>query len=195
MVALVAIPLIAGCGVSGETVGRAAGLIEISGPYQSEPYRAFDQAVVSTIDEECAATNPGGRLELVLVDGRGGGKVLLLYDAPNGDSAECFARVDRNGNAFVDSTSSANDGGAAHAGPLEVQPLSGSSNGGADAWSYIHGRVGADIARVAIALPDGQQITASTGGGRFAAWWPDDAMSVRVLGYDAAGNEVYNQPF
>ena len=46
-----------------------------------------------------------------------------------------------------------------------------------------------------IDLADGTTITASLGGGRFAAWWPGVAEPRRIRGFDSAGNEVANQPY
>jgi hypothetical protein len=187
--------LLCGCGDSTESIVPAARVAELSGPYLAEPYRAFDQALLARVDEECAASNPGDRLELVLVDGRGGGRLLLVYDGANGASAECFTTIETNGDVFLESTGTSSDGGANLPGPLEVRPMSGGSSSGPNAWSYLHGRVGSDISRIELELPNGDRITASSSGGRFAGWWPGEQMSVRILGYDAAGNQVYDEPF
>ena len=187
--------LLCGCGDSAESIVPAARAAELSGPYLAEPYRAFDQALLSMVDEECAASNPDNPLELVLVDGRGGGRLLLVYDGPNGASAECFATIDATGNVVVESSGTSSDGGANLPGPLEVRAMSGGSSSGPNAWSYLHGRVGSDISRIVMELPNGDRITASSSGGRFAGWWPGEQMSARILGYDAAGNQVYDEPF
>ena len=44
-------------------------------------------------------------------------------------------------------------------------------------------------------LADGNRVTASVGGGRFAAWWPGEAQPTRILGFDRAGIQVANQPY
>ena len=46
-----------------------------------------------------------------------------------------------------------------------------------------------------IALTDGTNITASVGGGRFAAWWPGEAQPNRIRGFDRAGRQVADEPY
>ena len=46
-----------------------------------------------------------------------------------------------------------------------------------------------------IDLADGTNITASVGGGRFAAWWPGEVVATRIRGFDRAGNQVANEPY
>ena len=79
-------------------------------------------------------------------------------------------------------------------GPLEIAASSGGSASGEDSWSYLHGNVGSEIGGVVIALADGTNITASLGGGRFAAWWPGEVVATRIRGFDRAGNQVANEP-
>jgi len=194
-IAFTAAVLIAGCGESAESSLPVAGVTEINGPYQAEPYRAFDQAMVRRLEDECAGSIGDERLELVLADGRGGGRVLLVYGGPEGTSAECLGTVDAEGDVFVESTGTADSGGADLPGALDVRPQSGGSASGLTSYSYLRGVAGSDIGRVVIELADGTAITASTGGGNFAAWWPGEAEPKRILGYDASGNEVANEPY
>ena len=193
--AFVAAVLVAGCGESAESSLPVAGVAEIAGPYQAEPYRAFDQAMVQKLEDECAASVADGRLELVLADGRGGGRVLLVYGGPDNTSGECFASIDANGAVLIEGSSTASSSGADLPGALEVRPRSGGSSSGQGAYGYLSGVAGADIGRVVIELGDGTAITASTGGGNFAAWWPGEAQPKRILGYDASGTEVANEPY
>jgi hypothetical protein len=186
--------LLVGCGETCESELAVAGATELAGPYLAEPYRAFDHAILGKVEDECAALNADERLELVLADGRGGGRLLLVYDGPNKSSAECVATIEANGNVLAEGSGSSS-GGQDLPGPREVRPMSGGSSGAPNAWSYLHGVVGSGIARVVIELPNGERITASSSGGRFAAWWPTQDMSVRILGYDSAGNQVVDEPF
>src|SRR5262245_3436344 len=138
--------------------------------------------------------NSDPSLELVLADGRGGGRLLLVYNGANGASAECVATIESNGNV-VGEGSGSSSGGQDVPGPLEIRPMSGGSSGGPGAWSNLHGQVGSEISRVVLELGDGTHITASLSDGRFAAWWPGEQREVRFLGYDASGTEVVNQPY
>jgi hypothetical protein len=187
--------LVAGCGESAESSMPVAGVTEIAGPYQAQPYRAFDQALVQKLEDECATSVADGRLELVLADGRGGGRVLLVYGGPDNMSGECFASIDANGAVLVEGSGTASSSGADLPGALEVRPRSGGSSSGPGAYGYLSGAAGSDIGRIVIELADGTAITASTGGGNFAAWWPGEAQPKRILGYDTSGTEVANEPY
>lgn len=193
--AFTAAVLITGCGESAESSLPVAGVAEIAGPYQAEPYRAFDQALVQKLEDECAASVADGRLQLVLADGRGGGRVLLVYGGPDNTSGECFASIDANGAVRIEGSGTASSSGADPPGALDVRPRSGGSSSGPGSYGYLSGVAGSDIGRVVIELADGTAITASTGGGNFAAWWPGEAQPKRVLGYDASGTEVANEPY
>jgi hypothetical protein len=180
-----------GCGDSSESSLPVAGLAELSGPYVGEPFRAFDQALLQKAEDACATMNSDASLELVLADGRGGGRLLLIYDGPNGASAECVTTVEANGNVVAEGAGTSS-GGQDVPGPRDIRPMSGGSSGGPGAWSYLHGRVGSEISRVILELADGSHVTASLSNGRFAAWWPGDQSEARFLGYDAAGNQIAN---
>jgi hypothetical protein len=189
--ALAALLLLIGCSDSSESSLPVAGVAELSGPYLSEPFRAFDQALLQKAEDECATMNSDASLELVLADGRGGGRILLVYDGSNGASAECVATVEANGSVLADGAGTSS-GGQDLPGPREIRPMSGGSSCGPGAWSYLHGRVGSEISRVILELADGSHVTASLSNGRFAAWWPGDQSEARFLGYDAAGNQIAN---
>jgi len=196
---LVSSLLLAACGESApEPTLTVAGVEEILGLYQTEPYRAFDQGLIQDAQAECADSLQGAltvQPELVLADGRGGSRLMLIYDGAGGDTAECLVRVDPNGIPTVDGAGSSTGSDPAQLGPLEIAASSGGSASGEDSWSYLHGNIGSEIGGVVIALADGTNITASLGGGRFAAWWPGEAQPKRILGFDRAGTQVANQPF
>jgi hypothetical protein len=196
---LAAILLLSACGESNPEPTRVvAGVAEIQGPYQTEPYRAFDQDLIRSLEEECAASFGEAfkaQPELLLADARGGGRLMLIYGAADGATAECLAKVDPNGTAIVESAGISSGSGPGVPAPIELFASSGGSSSGVDSWSYLHGIVGSDIGRVVIALADGTSVTASVGGGRFAAWWPTGAEPNRILGFDRAGNQVADQSY
>ena len=196
---LVASLLLGACGGSGdESTLPVAGVDELLGPYQTEPYRAYDEELIRSVGEECAVslreafnTQP----QLVLADGRGGGRLMLIYGEADGDTAECLVRIDPNGTPTIDSSGFSSGAGPNQPGPLEILASSGGSASGVDSSSYLHGSVGSEIGGVVITLADGTNISASVGGGRFAAWWPGEAQPTRILGFDRAGTQVANQPY
>jgi hypothetical protein len=194
-IAFAATVLLAGCGEAAESTLPVAGVTEMAGPYQAEPYRAFDQALVRKLEDECATSIADDRLELALADGRGGGRILLVYSGPEGMSAECSASIGADGDVFVDGSGSSSGSGGPGPAPNDVQPSSGGSSDGPSSWSYLHGVVGSDIARVVIRLADDTPIEASIGGGRFAVWWSGEAQPTRILGYDGDGNLVHDERY
>jgi hypothetical protein len=198
-VALVAaVYVAAACGGSEESTLPVAGVAELLGPYQPEPFRAFDQNLIKTIEDECARSLEGSltvQPELVLADGRGGGRMMLVFGDGGGTTAECLARIDANGSWFVEGAGSATGSDAPPLGPLEIASSSGGSASGDTSWSYVHGTVGSEIGGVVLELADGTKLTASVGGGRFAAWWPGEAQATRLIGFDRAGTQVVNQPY
>ena len=190
--------LLGACGGGEESTLPVAGVAELQAPYQTEPYRAFDENLIRLVEQECADSFRGAlRVEptLVLADGRGGDRIMLLYGAGPGETAECLVRIDANGAPSVDGAGSSSGGDPTQLGPLELQASSGGSASGVNSWSYLHGLIGSDVGGVVIALADGTSITASVGGGRFAAWWPGETQPTRILGFDRAGTQVANQPY
>ena len=199
---LVASLLLSACGESTpEPVSVVAGVAELTGPYQAEPFQAFDPALVTLLRDACldmfageVRLTPG--LVPTLVDGRGGGRFMVLLAAFDGE-AECVGRLDAGGTPFVEGGGSGTGGGPPSIGPQEVAPGgNGSGSGmGGDTYSYVTGQVGSEIGGVVLELTDGNRVTASVGGGRFAAWWPSEAQPTRILGFDLAGTQVANQPY
>jgi hypothetical protein len=192
--------LLGACGdTTPEPAPIVAGLAELTGPYRAEPFRAFDPALVILLRDACLRDFAGEvrvarGLEPVLVHGRGGGRFMVLLAAPDGE-AECTGRLDASGVPSTEGGGSSRDGARVVIGPREVAPGGGGSGSGlgGDAYAYATGRVGSEIGGVVIALADGTSVTASIGGGRFAAWWPGEAQPTRLLGFDRAGNQVVNQ--
>jgi hypothetical protein len=60
--------------------------------------------------------------------------------------------------------------------------------------TLVPGQVGSEIGGVVLELVDGSRITASVGGGRHAAWWPNGLQSARILAYDRSGALVGESP-
>ena len=181
-----------------ESTLPVAGVDELLGPFQTEPYQAFDEGLIRSVGEQCAVSLRGAfnaQPALLLADGRGGGRIMLIYGEADGDTAECFAKLDPNGTPSVDGSGFSSGAGPAQPGPLEIFPSSGGSASGEDSTSYLHGSVGSEIGRVVIALSDGTNLTASVGGGRFAAWWPGEAQPTRLRGFDRDGRQVADERY
>ena len=191
--------LVAGCGGSNdESALPVAGVDELLGPYQTAPYRAFNENLIRSVGEQCDASLReafNAQPEPILADGRGGGRLMLIYAEPDGDTAECLVKIDRNGTPTVDSSGFSSGAGQNQPGPLEIFPSSGGSASGPEPWSYVHGSIGSEIGGVVISLADGTNVTASVGGGRFAAWWPGEAEPNRIRGFDSAGRQVADEPY
>ena len=89
----------------------------------AEPYRALDENLIRSVEKACTADMFGGFIvkpELALADVRGGGRIMLVYDAGDGDTAECLARIDSNGTASVDAAGSYSGGDPVELGALEI---------------------------------------------------------------------------
>ena len=57
-------------------------------------------------------------------------------------------------------------------------------------YTVINGRVGDDVTKVVLDLSDGSTVEASTGNGRFAAWWPSDSGVAAAEVTGAAGTRT-----
>jgi len=194
--------LLAGCGDSTPEPTRVvAGVAELTGPYQLEPFQAFDPALVTLLRDMCLHDFAGEvrlaqGLKPVLVDGRGGGRFMLLLAAPNGQT-DCIGQLDASGEPVVEGGGSSRERGAIPlVEPLAVEPGGGGSGSGAgvENYSYITGQVGAQIGGVVLELGDSSRVTASVGGGRYAAWWPGAQQVARILAYDRNGALVGESP-
>ena len=201
-VALLAGLVLSGCGDSGETIIPAAGVTEITGPYRPEPYRAFDPAIIASVEDECRTANGGGLLippaaSLVLADARGGGRLYLMFRGAKGETGECSATMDATGRITIEGGGSGSGEDVPGPGPLELGSSSGmSSSGGPEgSWSAQAGSVGSEVGGVVIELGDGTRIVATTAGGRYAAWWPGEQQPTKILVYDRSGDFVREQPW
>jgi hypothetical protein len=191
-----------GCGDSGETIIPVAGLTELAGPYRTEPYRAFDTAVIAAVEAECRKAQGGPPMippaaGLVLADARGGGRVYLMFRGGNGQTGECFGTIDATGRVSIEGGGGGASDEMPGPGPLELGASSGmtSSGGPGGSWSAQSGSAGSEVGGVVVELGDGTRIVATTAGGRYAAWWPGEQQAVRILVYDRSGNLVREQPY
>jgi hypothetical protein len=177
-----------------------ASLAVLTGQWRAEPV-ALDPVVEADADRTCRTDPelPGG-MRMVLVDARGGGRLMALYVGPGG-LAECgFLEIDAKG-AVTGSLSDVS--GDANAGPPPGR-LSGISAGGSDggetgqAWQEVHGRAGPGITRVVITVEDVGRVTATLRDGVFSAWWPIDETpkprvwmkDYAVTAYDILGQQI-----
>jgi hypothetical protein len=193
-IALVVCLLLGACGGTEASTLAVAGVAEMLGPYQAEPFRAFDPALVTLLRDTCLHDFAGEMrlsegLEAALVDGRGGGRFMLLMEAPDG-RMECVGSFDAGGTPSTEGGSSSSGGGGVAIGPRELVP----GGSGSGSWSYVTGHVGSEIGGVVLELADGSQITASVGGGMYAAWWPGEQQAARILAYDRNGALVPDTP-
>ncbi len=178
---------------------------DLSEPWQAKPF-AIDQSLVVDAERTCRDVNVGIAVpgsQLVVVDARGGNRLMLLFVEPTAN-AQCFLKRDPAGR-FI------SDGGAGEGrsdawptiGPNEVT-FNGvgsadsppDANGAITATSHLIGQAGEAVASAEVVLPSGITFLASLNRGWFAAWWPglDSDAAVIVRGYDANGRLVDSSP-
>jgi hypothetical protein len=126
----------------------------------------------------------GVALEIVLQDRRTASTAVFLVKGPT-----------TVGSCYVSPTGGG--GGSQPAGqllPLD-EPVSvdedGSGGDGADALTYLGGRLMPEIRQVVITVPGGPAVTASVGNGHWLAWWPGAVRASSVIGLDANGAQLF----
>ena len=127
--------LLGACGSREETTLPVAGVDELLGPYRTEPYRAFDENLIRSVGEECSGNFReafNAQPELLLADGRGGGRIMLIYGEADGDTGECLAKINADGGPTVDSSGFSSGAGPRQPGPVEIFPSSSGSASGPD---------------------------------------------------------------
>jgi hypothetical protein len=179
-----------------QQLGGTATAAQLAGPWQPRPFLLAPE-LVADADRLCRkdmavpATTP-----LVLIDARGGGRLLLFYASPAGDSAECDG-------IFIDALGRLQPGGAGQQGMGGSWPPLGanaivvtSSGGGGDAQgrqtdTHRAGRSGAAVTRVAVRLSDRTDLVdATVSDGWWAVWWPGAATCTGIVGFLNDGTEV-----
>jgi hypothetical protein len=198
LVALVLLLLVVGACGEADISQAPTPIPDLSAPWQAQPF-AVDPAIIAAAELLCRDPTtlvvPAGT-PLVLVDARGGNRLLLLFAGP-GKSGECMVTRDRTGRLMPDGGGSSIGDIERALGPNEMvfhgaatQSASAGANEPNLPMSYATGRVGAGIQAVEIVLPSGDSMRASLDRGLFAAWWPGEGDSIRARGYDAAGRLI-----
>jgi hypothetical protein len=175
---------------------------DISEPWQPRPF-AVDQTLVTTAERTCRDVwhdSIPDDVELVLVDARGGGQLLLLFGAPGFDQT-CLVVRDAAGVLQSAGGGGGNGPRPDALGPNQLLPGGGGSQTGLvgpnappGTTSYALGTAGANIAAVDIVLASGGPLRASLNRGWYAAWWPSGDSPVSFRGYDAMGAVVASSP-
>jgi hypothetical protein len=175
-------------------VGRPATLLELTGPWRPEPLR-LDPLLATQADRVCRRDQsfPIEKLDLVLIDARGGGRLPTLY-AGGDATADChYMQISKTGVV----TGSISGSGTGQGGQPPDGKLSLVGTGSIEkAWSYRSGRAGAGITRVVVDVAGIGAITATLQNGWYFAWWPgapkrgEPGPSVTVTAFDAAGEPI-----
>ena len=196
LLALLTLGIAAACGADGPTDAPPAILVPLirdaGVPWQPEPIRLPDDQLAAAI-RACQANQmlPAGA-QVVLVDARGRGRVMVLFTAPGPTSGDCV--VERDSDTFHPRSGSAMTGDPIGVvGPNDVVSNGVGSEGGetfngltAPAISSVSGRVGVNVAAVQLVVA-GRPILATTGNGWFAAWWPSADRPTRTIPIGADG--------
>lgn len=161
---------------SGQTAAaEAACLARV--PNASESERARSDGTVHAPVMEALLKIAPDEWRTVLADTRGSSTMIVLEATKGQAEASCL------------SGSSASDA-VMSVGPVGGQPVSvaagqvqvlSTGNQGAMSghiFSYIAGRVGANVTGVTIVLQGGDQVSATVANGHFAAWWPGSQHAV-----------------
>ena len=103
LVALMLVLLIVGACGEAEVSEAPTAIPDLSAPWQAQPF-AVDPAIIAAAERLCRDPTtlvvPAGT-PLVLVDSRGGNRLLLLFEGP-GKSGECLVTRDRGGRLMPD---------------------------------------------------------------------------------------------
>jgi hypothetical protein len=175
--------------------GGGATSQELRGPWRPQPL-SVDRATIDASQQACRAQEaefgvqgPATTGQLVAVDGRGGGRITLLYVGRGESYLQC--QVDLGSSALAMGGSSSEPGPQRVVAANDLLILgSGGTSGGAKSSSSVVGRVGSDVTAVRIVLPSGSSLQATIGGGWFTAWWPTDEMTFVAEAFNASGQKV-----
>ena len=177
-----------------------AGLVaELVGPWQPRPVE-LDLDAIRPMNAQCLAFHLfAPSVSLVVVDARGGGRVILHYAGDDGHEGTCEATVQADGSAMV-----APSGNTVWPQDIEVVPLgdqelrvpSGFGSPGSadpdDLWWGAVGQAGAGIEQVIVEVPSQPSaVLASLDNGWFVFWTPlRPREQYRIVGLNAAGEEI-----
>lgn len=183
--------VLVGCGGS-EIVSAPSH--DLSEPWQAQPF-AVDPVLVAAGERICR--DPRLAMfalgtKLVVVDARGGNRLVLHFVGPIADGP-CFLTREPAGRLVLDGGGGGS--GPPHQGlePTEVMirgagSLDSSSgpNDEGQSIGYVYGEAGAAVVNAEVRLPSGASLLTSLNGGSFVAWWPGKDTEVVVRGYNDA---------
>lgn len=179
------------CEAAGQVVPAAGGGVLV-GPWQAAPFPVAGP-ILAAIDQACRASMPEfpQRVQLTVVDARGGGRIQAHYTSGDGAEATCMdMSVDAAGNVEAIGGGSVGFGGQAPP-PLQANELANAGSMGSDRSSVAYGRAGVGISRVMVLMPGHVPITASFTNGWYLVWWPGAwPQGAKVVGLDVLGQQV-----
>ena len=185
---LAAAMLVGACGSDGEVIDRPArfaALAELTGPWRPTPFR-LDPVIRERVAETCRRDIEVPGSVPAVMDARGAGVVTVRMTGARAGACDALEITLAGGVASA-------GGGWGQAGP-ERLPLRddgtleqiqrgqiGGGNLDVQGWS-VYGTAGLAIARVEVAIPSGEIVTATLEDGWFSAWWqaiiPDDPFGM-----------------
>jgi hypothetical protein len=169
--------------------------------WQPTPFRLADPVLAGAV----AACRGFGKFpaggQPVLVDARGGGRITVLFVAPNNTTGSCSVAANSSGSFTVRSAGMSSGTLAAPAlGPNAIEDGGITTEGGesmngltAPAYSTLSGRVGSAVTGVELEVA-GRPITATVGNGWFSAWWPTGDAPTRMIAIGADGQPLPSSP-
>ena len=182
----VAIPLVVVLAI-GVLLGRQlATPMSVFGSWQSMPSIA-DPKLATAARGACLAEGEG-EASLVVQDQRGLAAALLFR--AGGDMVMCVAFFDVNGEIQTASSSGTHlspENAAFGLDSVGRAPGFSATNPG---LTWLFGHQAADTRDVVLILEDGTQVSASSSGGWFLAWWPSDQTVASMSVLDAHGKPV-----
>jgi hypothetical protein len=181
--------------VTASTTALPATVDDLRGEWRAEPL-IVSEAALQEMDEDCLAAFPlfPPGLSRVVADARGEGRIQLVYAREDRQHAVCEAIVRSDGFQVEPRSASAEPVTDPPLAPTEIRPHGGGSSPGGtppgERWYGILGEAGSEIHQVVAHVTGLPPVVASLGGGWFSLWWPVEDSEYRLVGLDAAGNEV-----
>ena len=139
-----------------------------------------------------------GGWQLALADTRGPFTYVILTSG--GDTATCFSAPSFTRLAGYTQTTDSGppaDGAQLQTSGVQLlgtdgEPYSGTGQIRAS-YRLIEGRAGAAVSGVTLVLDDGTRVTATVGGGAFAAWWPGTQNATLIIAATGTGATTTQQ--
>ena len=191
LLVITALLVTVGCDAAAQVVPVAGGGVLV-GPWQAAPFPVAGP-ILAAIDQACRGSMPDfpQRVQLTVVDARGGGRIQAHYTSPDGAEATCMD-MSVNAAGKVEAIGGGSIGFADQAPPpLQANELTNAGSMGSDRSSVVYGRAGAGISRVMVLMPGHVPITASLANGWYLVWWPGVwPQGTMVVGLDVLGQQV-----